>query len=301
MRSETLLRELRETLEDAGLRGAFLVRDLHTGQEVGIEPDLEFPTASLVKVPLALATLERIHRGELDGAQEVEVRPSNDALTSPSIGLGAFRHPARVAVEDLLVLSVTISDNTAAEKLFALTPPDMVSDTLRKLGTTGITVRHTIADLSSMPLKHDPSDTYFAHTLAIEAGTAGRGHSVAMLDVTRASSGSPRAYVDLLQALWRPSTIVSEVAERVRELLAGNMLRHRLAPDFSSDATRWSSKTGTALNLRHEIGVVEHDDGARFAVAALTESRVPASAQPEAEAVMGGVARRLRDHLRASS
>jgi beta-lactamase class A len=52
------------------------------------------------------------------------------------------------------------------------------------------------------------------------------------------------------------------------------------------------------LNLRHEVGVVEHDDGSAFAVAALTESRVPAAIQPAAEAVMGQVARALHDQLR---
>jgi beta-lactamase class A len=45
--------------------------------------------------------------------------------------------------------------------------------------------------------------------------------------------------------------------------------------------------------------VVEHADGGLFAVAALTESRVPAAIQPAAEAVMAQVARALHDQLRA--
>jgi beta-lactamase class A len=81
--------------------------------------------------------------------------------------------------------------------------------------------------------------------------------------------------------------------------MADSLHRQRLAPDFSSDASRWSSKTGTLLNLRHEIGVVEHADGEAYAVAVLTESRVAAVVQPGAEAVMAQVARMLRDELRA--
>jgi beta-lactamase class A len=46
--------------------------------------------------------------------------------------------------------------------------------------------------------------------------------------------------------------------------------------------------------------VVEHEDGGVFAVAALTESAVPAAIQPAAEAVMGEVARALHDHLRTA-
>lgn len=140
---------------------------------------------------------------------------------------------------------------------------------------------------------------HLAHSLAIGATTSGRGHPIPQLDITRASSGTARGFVDLLAALWTPSDIHETVATRARELLNSNLLRHRLSPDFSSDATRWSSKTGTLLNLRHEVGVVEHADGQAFAVAVLTESQVPAAVQPEAEILMARVARALRDHLRS--
>lgn len=298
MRPERVVAELRRELADAGLDGSFLVRDLRTGQEIAIEPDVEWPMASLVKVPLAVATLERVRRGELDGATRVEVRPVPDAPPGPP-GLFWFRHPVEVAVDDLLYLSMAISDSRAADALFALTPPPLVNALLRELGVRGLAVRHDLDPLTDTPVERfEPAEVHLAHSLAVGAGTPGRGHPVAQLDVTRANAGSARAFADLLQALWRPSGIPEEVAARVRELMSLNVLRQRLAPDFTSDATRWSSKTGTLLTLRHEVGVVEHDDGQAFAVAALTGSTVPAAAQPGAEAVMGRAARRLRDCLR---
>lgn len=298
MSVERLVRELRRALDDAGLHGSFLVRDLHSGDELGIDPDLEFPIASLVKVPLAMATLDRVRRGELDGSTQILVQPGRITTPGPT-GLGRFRHPARVAVDDLLYLSTAVSDGTAADALFDLTPPAEVAAALQGFGLGGIRVRHTIRELNETVAERlGPSDTHLAHSLAIEAGTAGRGHRIPQLDVTRANSGSARAFVELLQALWTPSEIDTGVAERVRGLMADNVLRQRLAPDFSSDASKWSSKTGTLLNLRHEIGVVEHADGQAFGVAVLTESRVPAFHQPEAEALMAQVARTLRDELR---
>jgi beta-lactamase class A len=296
---DALLAALREELDDGGLRGSFLVRDLHSGEEIGVDPDVEFPLASLVKVPLAITTLERIRTGELDGAQQVLVRPGSPETAGPP-GLSRFRHPVTVAVEDLVYLSTSISDGTAADTLFDLTPPARVASTLRDLGVRGITVRHPISDLTDTPAERfEPDQVHLAHTLAIGARTAGRGHPVPQLDVSRASSGTARAMTDLLHALWTPSKIHPDVAARVRDLMAHNVLRQRLAPDFTSDSTTWSSKTGTLLNLRHEAGVVEHAEGRVFAVVALTESRVAASAQPEAEALMGRVARSLRDRLRS--
>ncbi|MQS09468.1 serine hydrolase [Streptomyces alkaliphilus] len=304
MIAERLVTALRAELREGGLTGSFLVRDLDTGEEVGIDPDLELPTASLVKVPLALATVERIRRGELDGAEPITIAPGAAPGGTPGpTGTGRFRRPARIAVDDLVHLAVTISDNGAADALFALTPPGRVTGLLREHGLRGITVRHTIGELSDTPAERLPdAELHLAHALAIDAGTRGRGHLVPQLDVSRANSGTARAFVDLLEALWRVpadgSGIHPQTAARVREVMGDNLLRHRLAPDLVSDSARWSSKTGTLLNLRHEVGVVEHADGGRFAVAALTESRVPAAVQPEAEALMGRVARTLRDHLR---
>jgi beta-lactamase class A len=297
--AERVMRELRRSLADAGLSGSFLVRDLSTGAEIGIDPDVEFPAASLVKVPLAVTVLGRVHDGRIDGSTMVDVAPGRITSAGP-VGLGRFRHPARVAVDDLLYLSIAISDNVAADALFDLVPPAEVDRAVREAGVTGIAVRHHLRDLVETPAERfDPADVHLAHSLAIGSRTAGRGHPLPQLDVSRANSGSARSFVDLLEALWVPSRLPAAVAARVRALMAANVIRHRLAPDFGSDASAWSSKTGTLLNLRHEVGVVEHDDGGTFAVAALTESRVPAALQPAAEARMSQVARRLHGHLRA--
>ena len=92
---------------------------------------------------------------------------------------------------------------------------------------------------------------------------------------------------------------MERAVERTRALLARNVLRNRLAPDLESDASTWSSKTGTFLHLRHEVGVLEHHDGSTFAIAVLSESTVPARIQPAAEQALGFAARTLHDELRS--
>lgn len=293
-----VIRELRAQLDEAGLHGSFLVRDLSTGEEIGIDPDAEFPIASLVKLPLAIAVLTRIGEGTVDGGTMIDIKPGQVTSGGPQ-GLGRFRHPARIAVDDLLYLSVAISDNAASDALFDLVPPREVDRLLRDAGITGIAVRHRLEELSSTPADRLATrDRHLAQALATGPRTAGGGHAIPQLDMSHANTGSGRAFVDLLQELWVPDRLPASTAAHARTLLGENMIRHRLAPDFSSDASRWSSKTGTLLNLRHEVGAVEHDDGSTFAVAALTESRVPAVIQPAAEAVMGRVARALHDQLR---
>ncbi|WP_433389523.1 serine hydrolase [Micromonospora sp. KLBMP9576] len=301
MSATAVVRNAQDLLDEAGLHGAFLVRNLDTGAEIGFDTETPYPAASLVKVPLAVAVLERVARGELDPAAPVDVRPGRITTPGPT-GLSRFRHPARIAVDDLLYLSTAVSDGVASDALFDLTPPVAVAAELQRLRVDGIAVRHRVGELADTPAERLGSDdVHLAHSLAIGAVTPGQGHPVVQLDVTRANAGSARAFVDLMQALWRPSAILAATAERVRVLMGDNLHRQRLAPDFTSDASRWSSKTGTLLHLRHEVGVVDHADGQSYAVAALTASRVPAAAQPGSEATMAQVARSLHDYLRTGT
>ncbi|MFJ3383650.1 MULTISPECIES: serine hydrolase [unclassified Curtobacterium] len=297
MSDERFLAGVRQGLRAAGLRASVLVRDLDTGQEIALDADVQLPAASLTKLPIALAVLDRVEDGRLDGALTVTVPAGNPTEGTP--GTGRFRHAAVIALDDLVSLALTISDNGAADALLDLVPPADVTADLDALHLTGIAVRHPFRDLSDTPLERfAPDEAHLAHTLAIRGSTPAHGHPVRQLDVARTNTGTARAWVDLLAAIWNERCVRPAVARRLREHLHGNVIRHRLAPDFASDASTWASKTGTLLNLRHEIGVVEHADGSRFAVAALSASEVAASTQPAAEAALGAAARELHDRLR---
>ena len=291
-----VLIEAQERLAEAGLRGSFLVRNLDTGLELGIEPDITFPIASLVKIPLALTVLEQFRTGRVSPGTTIELLPEN--RTPGPTGLCNFSYPTRIAVIDLLFLAISISDDTAADALFTLCPPDMVDQKMKDMSISGLRIRHTIHDLYlTLAERLAPHEAHLAQALAIQAGTRGGGHLIPQLDVSHANSGSARSFVQLLDRIWSNAPSLESSAE-VRRMMGTNLLKHRLAPDFATGSSQWASKTGTFLNLRHEVGVVEHADGTRFAVAALTESSVPVTTQPSAEQTIGYVARILHDTLR---
>jgi|GEM_PF-843914 len=292
------IHRVRADLEEAGLTAGILVRDLGTGLEAGIDPGLELPVASLAKVPVALATLERIRRGELDAGSTVVVEPGRASAPGPP-GITRFRHRAVVALEDLLYLAVSLSDSSACDALLDLTPPARVGEVLRELGVADLEVRHGLTELGETPaeaLEHLRPG--LGHAFAAAATTAHGGSALRWLDVSVSTTASARTYADLLTAVWREEGIDAGVAARLRGLLAANVHRQRLAPEFERDASTWSSKTGTVLTLRHEAGVVEHADGGRFVVAVLSRSDVPAGVQPAAEIALGRAARRLHDLVR---
>lgn len=299
MNREThLTHSIREQLDRAGLRGHLVARDLDTGIEVSLDADTPVPLASLAKIPLAITVLNRVHQGSIRLDTTVRVR-SADPSPRTRAGGSRFRHDAHIAVEDLLMLAVSLSDNAAADALLTLTPVETVQADIDRLGIRGLQIRHPFTALTDTPLERlDPEEAHLAYELATSSRTSGHGSNVWQLDTSRGNAGTATALTDLLHEIWRPDRLDHSVAAHVRDLLAGNLIRHRITPDFASDHARWSSKTGTLLNHRHEIGVVEHSDGQTIAVAALSASNNPAAEQPAAEAALGAAARALHDYLR---
>lgn len=274
MNGQRALWQAAQQLRSAGLEASLLVRDLAGGEELGIAPDRVYPLASVVKLPLAVAVCQRIARGALDPAAQVELSPDprRVPLGDPGPpGTSAFAHPAVVAVEDLLHLAVSLSDNRAADALFTMVAPQAVQEEVVALGVAGFVIT--------------------SDTSALTSGVVGAASGLG-------NTGTARAAADLLQEIWRPRTLHPQAAQRVRELLATSVHRQRLAPDFSTGGSRWSSKTGTDGALRHEVGVVEYDTGEAFAVCAFSRSSAPVAHHPAAEAALGRAARTLHDALR---
>jgi len=297
MHDARFLDAVRTDLAAAGLRASIVVRDLGTGRELDLDGDVVTPAASLAKVPIALSVLTRVADGRLDGSAPVAVPAGDPSGTLP--GTTRFRHPSVIAVDDLVALALTISDNGAADALLGLVPSADVMADLEALGVRGIAVRHPFADLSDTPLERfAPDEAHLAHTLAIRGSTPAHGHPIRQLDVARTNTGTAHAFADLFEAIWNDRGGHPDAAARLRDHLRANLVRHRLAPDIVADDTAWASKTGTLLNLRHEAGVAEHTDGSRFVIVALSTSSVPASAQPAAEAALGAAARRMHERVR---
>lgn len=282
-------------LERAGLTGSLLVRHLGTGRELALDPERPFPLASLAKLPLAAAAMAAAHRGELDLAAAVTIDDRTRSRGGP--GVARFSYPATFAVGDLIRLAIELSDNSAADVVFRRVTPAAVTEWLRAAGIRGVVIRHAIEDLyESLATQTSSNDAATVHSLVVAADRSGHPSPLPQLDIERANSGTARGMADLLQALWDGS-IEDEIAVPIRHMLAGNVVRHRMAPDFASDAATWSSKTGSFVHLRHEAGVVEHAAGETLIVVALTRSRMAALNQPAAEQAIGQAARILHDEL----
>ena len=108
--------KLRSKLSEAilgfnGDVGVYVV-ELKTGKTVSINADTIFPTASIVKVPILIGVMDKIEKGELNYDSAHLYKDS--LLYAGEDILGSFKDGEKIYLKKLIMLMLTMSDNTAS-------------------------------------------------------------------------------------------------------------------------------------------------------------------------------------------
>jgi beta-lactamase class A len=109
---ESLESKIKKRVE--GFRGdvGIFVKNLRTGEEVAINADSLFPTASMIKVPITIGIFNKIEKGELKHDSVLTYRDS--LLYAGEDILGSFKDGEKISLSKVLMLMITTSDNTAS-------------------------------------------------------------------------------------------------------------------------------------------------------------------------------------------
>lgn len=295
-KAERLASTIHDNWSRLGVTGHFLARNIDTAEELGFAVDVPVPLVSVAKVPIALAVLQEISDGTLDPARQVRIDPETSSLGAS--GVAAFGYPATIAVGDLLHLMLAASDNASADAILDLVGLDAVAERLRSWGCPGIVIRHRMQRLYECAAGVAGKDFRLALELAIRQGGLDGPHPIDLLDVAHGNVATAAALVDLLQRVWRDQIATPAATAELRRLMGQQLFSHRLSSDLRADSITVSAKTGTFLNLRHEIGVVESDSGGRVAIAALTTSDRRAWIAQDIDLAIGAAARSAFELLR---
>lgn len=112
--SEHRLQKKLEELVD-GFPGdvGLYVRHLGTGESASIRSEDVFPAASLIKVPILLKIFDLLDRKKLDYHQDL-IYSDSLLYEGESDLLGSFRHGEKVELSKVVLLMITMSDNTAS-------------------------------------------------------------------------------------------------------------------------------------------------------------------------------------------
>ena len=111
-KDKKLERQITLLLQDFHGQAGVFVKNLRTGRTAAVRADSLFPTASMVKIPILLGIMHKIDEGELLFHQPMIYR---DSLLYPGIDiLGSFKTGEKIELSKLMMLMLTMSDNTAS-------------------------------------------------------------------------------------------------------------------------------------------------------------------------------------------
>jgi len=88
------------------------IKNLKTKRVVTINSDSVFPTASMVKIPILIGVMDKMAKGELRYDQEFIYK---DSLLYEGVDiLGSFKTNEKIELGKIMMLMLTMSDNTAS-------------------------------------------------------------------------------------------------------------------------------------------------------------------------------------------
>ena len=252
-------------------------------------------TASVFKVPVAVALADRVHRGELDLAQEFTVIP--DTGPPSPYGLATFRNPARLALDELALLMIGISDNVATDLVLATVGKPAVADLLARLGLKVTAVPQDCREILD-GVREDLALDYDDDERSLEDLPVERIRALRALQPEQTCRTTPEEMTRLLGMVWRDEAAAAPACANVRRWLGLQVWPHRLSSGFPGANVKISAKTGTLPTVRNEAGVVEYAGGGRYAVAVFTTAADATSRVPARDHFIGEAATLAVDYLR---
>ena len=239
------------------------VRFLDTGEEIAIDADRPMDTMSLIKVPILVALMRRVDRGEVSLDERITLSDDDKRLGTGVLRL--FGAGATFTLRDMAWMMEVVSDNTATDLcLAAAGGVEAVNGAMRALGLDGITVTGTALDwFRALAGSMDPA------LASVPPGELARcGYPLTKPDElsdARAryhfgggrpfSLATARALGSLLAQIQAKTCASPGACDLMLEILSGQQLRNQ-APQFVWGA-RFAHKTGAFEPfIGSDIGIV---------------------------------------------
>lgn len=237
------------------------VRDLTTAARVSIQGDVTFPTASMIKMHILAHLLERAEAGDIDMCRRVSIDDGAHVLGSGV--LAQLDHPAELTVQDVAVLMIVVSDNSATNLCIDWATMHGTNDMSRRLGLTGTLLRRKMSDRDAIERGDENVST--------------PDEMAAFLDVLHHRRGlSPRVCDETLRILRKPK-------------------HGYLAPGLPEDAVL-ASKAGGMGGVRGDAAIV-YLERRPYAVCAMTKYGL--ADRGIQERFVADAGRMIHEHMRA--
>lgn len=265
------------------------VRHLGDGKAVSHRADRPWYLASTVKIPLAVAIMQRVEDGKLSLEKELELQESDWVDGSGEL---LYKDPgARFSVDELIGRSLRDSDSSATDMLIRLIGEDSFNDQIRErmdiqdFGpiTTILQVRYDawaevhpgVVDLTNMDfidLKTVGRDERYHLVLEKLGIGAGQTHATGMREAFERyyargiNSGSLKVFGSLLERLVKGELINEAHTARLLDHMENITTGDKRIKAGLPEGTPFAQKTGTQVARACNVGVLHPRDPAKAVV-----------------------------------
>lgn len=201
------------------------VHDLRKNRFAAVQADTVFPTASMVKIPILTGIMQKISTGKLQYHQELVYK---DSLLYPGVDiLGSLQSGAKIELSKVMLLMLSLSDNTASLWLQSLAGTGTrINELMDSLGLKVTRVN------SRTPGREDNRNKY------------GWGQT------------SPYEMATLLEKIVKKQVFNTETSEKMLRLLGRNYWDEEAVSQIPSDVFV-ASKNGAVDASRSEVVYVK--------------------------------------------
>lgn len=144
-----LQEKIEKYIKDLEADYGIYIKHLQTNEEVNIQEDKLFQTASVVKLPVLAALYEKVYSGEIKLNQRIQLTEEDYVP-----GSGVFQemeYGIKPTIKDLATMMIIVSDNLATDKLLKiLGGVNPVKEAMDRLGLKNIYIKHSIWELLSL-------------------------------------------------------------------------------------------------------------------------------------------------------
>ncbi|GIU75013.1 MAG: hypothetical protein KatS3mg004_2100 [Bryobacteraceae bacterium] len=226
-----------------GVMGVAVI-DLASGRTLALNGDLVTAQASLIKVPILAAAFQKIESGALSLQQKVALTEKDKAGGSGTLDARLGPQPLELTLEELLVLMIRDSDNTATNRIISLVGMDSVNQLMAQLGLRATRLRRVMMD-SAAARRNDEN------------------------------TSTPLEMARLFEFIYRERLISRDASRRMMEILKLVKADFRAALPRGVEA---ASKPGSVPGVRTEAGIV-FLEGRPYVLSVMC-SLIPGNANP---------------------
>jgi beta-lactamase class A len=302
---EPSLDRLREAVAGvaAGAEGqmGIAIEHLETGRAIAVNGELSFPMASTFKLAVLAALFHQAEEGTIRLSDMVSLESEDAHIGSGD--LSDFRLPGvSLSIENLALLMMRISDNSAADKLMGIVGIENVNRWLETLGIEGISVdrscQRLILDWLGMPPERTEGMSYREIQDFLDAYKPAAGElekAAAAFESDPRDSATPIAMNRLLAAIFRGESATDSSRRSMIEILLECETGEKRIKGLLPEKVQVAHKTGTLGGAVNDVGILYLPDGrGHVAVSVLSKGMKD---RDKAEQAIAEVARFAYDYF----